>query len=125
LQQTIVVTEGSFELTDNASQSFKFTIDTWNEKKNENQKNGITGNYGRPKYEVAFPKGYRLTGNTTSPSNSIYGTTKELILYMNEEKNAFVRVSSSGGLIVSCVYVKTSTSTTPPTGGGGGEEGDK
>jgi hypothetical protein len=107
LEQTVVITENSFKLDDNSSAKdhLYFVIGSWNEKDNKNHKNGNTGDYARSKYESEFPSGYRCPGRTESTKGA-YGSTKELILYMNAAKTAFVRVGTSGDTIVSCVYVK-------------------
>jgi hypothetical protein len=110
LTQTIVVKEDSFELDDGAAK-FSFKIDSWSSvRDNKGHLNGSTGNYSRQKYEVAFPKGFLLTGTTTPPIG-VYGSSTRLIIYMSEDKKTFIRVSPSSltgnspGTIVSCVYV--------------------
>jgi hypothetical protein len=110
LEQTIVLTEDRFLLTDNSTYNDKldFTIYEWTQVTIEegNFSNGTSGDYGIGNYKTAFPKGFTLYGKTESGKG--YGTPSRFNIYFSEDEKTFVRTSAatSGAklTLISCVY---------------------
>jgi PKD repeat protein len=108
LNQTIVITENSFELTDTDGDYFKFAITSWEVKAtNTGHTVGTSPNFSKTyaDYQAEFPSGYTLKGKTEDRKS--YPSMTDFCIYLNSDGDALVRSSktTSSHQLVTCVYV--------------------